>query len=220
MRVLARPPQAPRRRAFRPQRSCTRCAVDRVYTSQRALQLPLKEHALHSSKHYLSHTERIVVLSFPDSERRTRLDETTWRIQLLPLRLLWLSNVGVCCTLKTWCDEAGVLRMAGRELQLHGLPPELVGSLMLRVEGSLQSVIGSRGSELQGAVSLRLSAAVPELLAFSPGFDSVVNTINDEVLQRIEESLRRELTLDYLRWCREEEAIRRRREAAALEGRS
>ena len=90
-------------------------------------------------------------LSFPDSHRRQRVSGDTWRVQLLPLQarrrasplrppaaarnahtaphrrapqFLWLT-LRVSCTLRAWPDAPGALAVAGREMRVDGLPPEL-----------------------------------------------------------------------------------------------
>jgi len=102
--------------------------------------------------------ERVVHLSFPDSHRRQRVSGDTWRVQLLPLKaravlpplshamrrlshalstrfaapqFLWLT-LRVSCTLRAWPDAPGALAVAGREMHVDGLPPDLGAPLPRR----------------------------------------------------------------------------------------
>lgn len=193
------------------QRRVVTCGVERSYSSTRSLRLALaREDPRHTAAAYLSATERVVQTAFPDAQRRRRLDAQHWRVQLLPVQLLWLT-AGVECTLRTWSEPASaggahVLRLSGREVALTGLPGDLVelaGSLVLRVDGSLQA---HASGVLGGSVRLRIAASLPDVLAIVPGVDAVVQRILDGVLQRIELSLREKLPEDYLAWVAEQRA--------------
>ena len=101
--AAGRPPQQPprltstravRRPSRRPKAGCDRhttCGIERSFSSQRSLRLDVAEHALYTAAQYLAVTERVVLLSFPEPSRRLRLDAQHWRVQLLPVRLLWLT---------------------------------------------------------------------------------------------------------------------------------
>jgi hypothetical protein len=99
----------------------------RSYTSRRSLRLTLADDPRPGAgtAHFLRDTERVVVLAFPDESRRLRVGQDSWRVTLLPFDILWWS-IRAACTLRTWNDErSGELKLAGRELHLQGLPPEV-----------------------------------------------------------------------------------------------
>ena len=178
----------------------------RNYSASRSLRLELKE--LHKAPpggtsplaSYLSETERVVTLSFPDESRRRRLDKQNWRVRLLPVELLWL-RAGVECTLRAWTESLGLLKVSGREVQLSGLPAdvlELAGSLQMQVDGTLRA---AGPSLLIGSVRLRIAVIVPTVLAIVPGVDGVIQAILDAVLTRIEASISSRLPADYALWA-------------------
>jgi hypothetical protein len=187
--------------------------VERAYSSSRSLRLELPGALAElPPSRYLARTERVVFVAFPDESRRRRIDLQHWRVQLLPVQLLWLT-AGVECTLRTWSDK-GVLKLSGREVALTGLSEELrelAGSIALRVDGSLQeraAVYGAPAS-LLGSVRLRIAISLPDALALVPGVDSVVQGILDTVLYRVERSLSERLPADYAAWVAEESTARR-----------
>lgn len=196
-------------------RFSTTCSVARNYSASRSLRLQLRELRGAPSggasplASYLNETERVVTLSFPDEERRRRLDKQNWRVRLLPIELLWL-RAGVECTLRAWTEAgSGVLQVSGREVQLSGLPDdvlELAGSLQLRVDGTLRA---AGPSLLVGSVRLRIAVIVPTVLAIVPGVDAVVDAILSAVLQRIEDSIRSRLPADYALWASEQQTLTR-----------
>ena len=131
-------------------------------------------------------------------------------MRLLPFQLLWFT-ICVACSLRTWADEAGALRVCGREMTLSGLPAELqelASTVVLRVDGQLLSTRAAAGSgaTMQGAVRLRIAAKVPEVVAFVPGVDGLVQRVLEQILYRIEASLKTGLPLDYSAWTREQQA--------------
>lgn len=200
----------------RPRPGCGRgfgalCSVERSYSCSRSLTLPLRDDSRWPVEGYLRHTERVVLLSFPDQARRQRLSADTWRVRLLPFQLLWFT-LRVACSLRTWADEAGALHVCGREMTLSGLPAELqelASTVVLRVDGQLLSTraaAAGSGATMQGAVRLRIAAKVPEVVAFVPGVDGLVQRVLEQILYRIEASLRTSLPLDYSAWTREQQA--------------
>ena len=58
------------------------------------------EHERHTFESYLSDGERVIGVTFPDGRRREKLDETTWRVRLLPFEYtayfpaaVWLGKI-------------------------------------------------------------------------------------------------------------------------------
>ena len=66
--------------------------------------------------------ERIVDVTFPDEQRREKLDATTWRVQLLPFEFFG-NKVVVYCTMGLDPQEDG-LHISAKQLEITGLPKE------------------------------------------------------------------------------------------------
>ena len=67
--------------------------VSRSWTSRKSLRMPLKdwkkdENEAKSFASYVSDGSRILSVTFPDENRRTRIDENTWKVELLPFDFL------------------------------------------------------------------------------------------------------------------------------------
>jgi Protein of unknown function (DUF1997) len=99
--------------------------ITRSYASRRSLRVSLREDTEFNTRRFLQHTDRVVLLAFPDASRRTRVAHDAWCVQLLPFQLLWWT-VQASCTLRTWNEAStGALKLSGRELHIAGLPTEL-----------------------------------------------------------------------------------------------
>jgi|TARA_B110000003_G_scaffold196902_1_gene195548 hypothetical protein len=194
-----------------------RADVRRSWQSQKSLRMTLQdEHERHTFESYLSDGERVIGVTFPDGRRREKLDETTWRVRLLPFEFLG-QRVTVYATLTLTPLEEG-LTIGAKELEFVGLPKEmdLQGKVKLTMEGALRPPRGDK--TVNGDVTLTLDAAVNDFVAMTPGLDFVVNGINDTVLANLQGSIEDNLLADYARWwkqCQRLAAVRASRAAAA-----
>lgn len=113
--------------------------VKKAWKSSRSMTLTIRdEDDTHSFASYISDGERIVNVTFPDVDRRTKLDPTTWKVQLLPFTFLqWRATV--FCTLKLVHNADG-LHLTAEDLDIQGLPDELGvnGRVWLTMDGALK----------------------------------------------------------------------------------
>jgi hypothetical protein len=182
----------------------TTADVRRRWQSRKSLRMPLAdEHREHTFASYISDGERIINVTFPDAKRRQKLDDVTWRVQLLPFEFLG-AKVTVYSTLTLTPKPEG-LYIGCKRLEFVGMPREmdLDNKVVLTMEGALRP---PRNGRVNGDVTLTLDAEVNEFVAMNPGLDIVVNGINDTVLSNLQGSIERSLLRDYARWSRAEAA--------------
>jgi len=75
-------------------------------------------------KEYLTEVERVVNMTFPDQSRRKRIDDNTWKVQMLQQDLVGV-RFQPKTTLKVFYDEETGLNIDVTDLEL-GLPPEFI----------------------------------------------------------------------------------------------
>lgn len=160
-----------------------------------------------SARAYLRDSERVVHITFPDKRRKRPLGNGKWHVRLLPMQLFWVEFCAVC-VIHAWYDEKqGGLRLAVSDLNLEGVPNELGVSetLLLEVDGQLVPRSSSSSAPvLDGKIQMQLTAPhLPAVLEFAPGFQDVVQSILDSVLERLERSIVREVGKDYRQWVLE-----------------
>ena len=92
--------------------------VKKAWKSSRSMTLTIKdEDDAHSFATYISDGERIVNVTFPDEDRREKLDDTTWKVQLLPFEFFqWRATV--FCTLKLESMKDG-LHLSAEDLNIE-----------------------------------------------------------------------------------------------------
>jgi hypothetical protein len=156
----------------------------------------------HDFSTYISDGERIIGVTFPDESRRTKIDETTWRVQLLPFEFMqWRATVFTTLKLE---PKDGELRLSSTDLSIEGLPKEfgVNGKVWLSMDGALKPArTGSKaGRKVLGKLTVNLSADVNEMIAVLPGFDEAVNLINDTVIANLQGSINATVADDYARW--------------------
>ena len=132
---------------------------------------------------YISDGERIVNVTFPDESRRTKLDDTTWQVQLLPFQFMqYRATVVTTLTLE---PVGGELRLSSTDLRIQGLPDEfgVNGKVWLAMDGALKPARTrtSGGRKVLGKLTVNLTADVNEMVALVPGLDDAVNLINDTI---------------------------------------
>ena len=95
--------------------------------------------------------------------------------------------------------------------------------MTLKVDGSLKSQTAGGAlpyhSYIYGTVELRIEASVPPAIGMVPGVDQAVQLVLDEILKRIEGSLKVNLPREYLYWAREQaRSAARQQQAVAHSG--
>ena len=151
---------------------------------------------------YISDGERIVNVTFPDESRRTKLDDTTWQVQLLPFQFMqYRATVVTTLTLE---PVGGELRLSSTDLRIQGLPDEfgVNGKVWLAMDGALKPARTrtSAGRKVLGKLTVNLTADVNEMVALVPGLDDAVNLINDTVIANLQGSINDTIAGDYAKW--------------------
>ena len=113
---------------------------------------------------YISDGERIVNVTFPDESRRTKLDDTTWQVQLLPFQFMqYRATVVTTLTLE---PVGGELRLSSTDLRIQGLPDEfgVNGKVWLAMDGALKPARTrtSGGRTVLGKLTVNLAFGVSE----------------------------------------------------------
>ena len=118
---------------------------------------------------YISDGERIVNVTFPDESRRTKLDDTTWQVQLLPFQFMqYRATVVTTLTLEPVGGRAPPLVHG----PAHPGPPG-------RVRRERQGAVAMDGAEAREdederrrkvlKLTVNLTADVNEMVALVPG---------------------------------------------------
>ena len=118
--------------------------MSRSWTSRKSLRMPLKdwkkdENEAKSFASYVSDGSRILSVTFPDEHRRTRIDENTWKVELLPFDFLG-NKVVVRTTIALipyGTDKS--ISINAKKLEFEGMPKEfnLDETVTLKMEGKL-----------------------------------------------------------------------------------
>lgn len=182
----------------------TTCDVKKAWRSSRSMTLTIKdEDSVFDFVSYISDGERIIDVTFPDRSRREKIDDTTWRVQLLPFTFMqWKATVFTTLRLE---PIDGSLRLSSTDLTIEGLPKELgvQGKVWLSMDGALKPARGAGtrgGRKVLGKLTVNLSADVNEMVAMLPGFDDAVNLINDTVIANLQGSINATVADDYAKW--------------------
>lgn len=153
---------------------------------------------------YLEQVDRIVDVTFPDEDRRAPVGDGEWDITMLEQNFFGV-HFAPTCRLRVWHDDAEAkLHVEVSELDLSTLPPELQVPADIKVEGWMTPAARREGSRLikvNGQVAISLDVDVPSQYAY-PGTREVIEAILGGVLARLENSLQRNLPMDYNRWVR------------------
>ena len=210
--------------------------VSRSWTSRKSLRMPLKdwkkdENEAKSFASYVSDGSRILSVTFPDENRRTRIDENTWKVELLPFDFLG-NKVVVRTTIALIPNRTDKsISINAKKLEFEGMPKEfnLDETVTLKMEGKLgeersfrkrrRNVSDEEEEEhgeddknddmkraVRGDVVMTLDASVNDFVALVPGLDDVVNAINDAVLANLQGAIEKNLIAEYERWRNEEVA--------------
>jgi len=156
---------------------------------------------------YVSNGARIISVTFPDEKRRERIDDITWRVQLLPFDFIG-NRVTVKATITLAPDEEKrAITIGAEKLEFDGMPKEfnLDETVSLKMEGQLgeeENAKDDAGAKrmAKGDVIMTLDASVNDFVALVPGLDDVVNAINDAVFANLQGAIEKNLIADYERW--------------------
>jgi hypothetical protein len=156
---------------------------------------------------YVSNGARIISVTFPDEKRRERIDDITWKVQLLPFDFIG-NRVTVKATITLAPDEEKrAITIGAEKLEFEGMPKEfnLDETVSLKMEGQLgeeENAKDDAGAKrtAKGDVIMTLDASVNDFVALVPGLDDVVNAINDAVLANLQGAIEKNLIADYERW--------------------
>ena len=118
--------------------------MSRSWTSRKSLRMPLKdwkkdENEAKSFASYVSDGSRILSVTFPDENRRTRIDENTWKVELLPFDFLG-NKVVVRTTIALIPNRTDKsISINAKKLEFEGMPKEfnLDETVTLKMEGKL-----------------------------------------------------------------------------------
>ena len=202
--ALARAPAPPRARASDRGRSLVvRADVRKRWRSSKSMTLTIKdEDDAHDFASYISDGERIICVTFPDEDRREKLDDTAWRVRLRPFEFCNFKAT-VFCTLRLTPKKDG-LHLTAEDLTIEGLPDEfgVNGKVWLVMDGALKPArtANSAGRKVLGKITVNLTADVNDVVAIVPGLDDAVNLINDTVISNLQGSLNATIAGDYARW--------------------
>eukprot|EP00468_Gymnochlora_sp_CCMP2014_P000882 CAMPEP_0167740970 /NCGR_PEP_ID=MMETSP0110_2-20121227/593_1 /TAXON_ID=629695 /ORGANISM="Gymnochlora sp., Strain CCMP2014" /LENGTH=182 /DNA_ID=CAMNT_0007624963 /DNA_START=226 /DNA_END=774 /DNA_ORIENTATION=+ len=157
-------------------------------------------------KEYLTEVERVVNMTFPDQSRRKRIDDNTWKVQMLQQDLVGV-RFQPKTTLKVFYDEETGLNIDVTDLEL-GLPPEfIVFPPNIEVKGTLRPAAKLPRNKiiLRGQVSMALTAALPPQLMLIPGVQGVCEAILGRILKQLRSSLEDNIATDYAAWVADRE---------------
>ena len=177
--------------------------VKKAWKSSKSMTLVIKdEDDAHTFADYISDGERIINVTFPDENRREKLNDTTWKVQLLPFEFMqWRATV--FCTLKLESKKDG-LHLSAEDLTITGLPDEfgVNGKVWLSMDGALKPArtTTKAGRKVLGKLTVNLSADVNDMVAMFPGLDDAVNLINDTVIANLQGAINASIAKDYSKW--------------------
>ena len=149
-----------------------RADVKKAWRSSRSMTLTIKdEDETHDFSTYISDGERIINVTFPDASRRTKIDDTTWQVQLLPFQFMqWRATVVTTLTLEPRGGEAPPQfhrsGHSGSSRRARGK-----GKVWLSMDGALKPArtANAAGRKVLGKLTVNLSAEVNEMVAMVPG---------------------------------------------------
>ncbi|GAB5360814.1 hypothetical protein AAMO2058_000659500 [Amorphochlora amoebiformis] len=186
----------------RPIRSSVSNALGQTFSAAESSMMTVVEHDGYALDKYLTQVERVVNVTFPDSNRRTRMGDDTWKVQLLPQEFVGIRFSPVT-RLRVFYDD-GSLHIEVSDLEL-GLPPQLVvAPPILRVRGTLKPAVRLPRNKilLKGTVEMALTAALPAQLMLIPGIQSFGEALLRSILQQLKASLESGITTDYKKWAK------------------
>eukprot|EP00465_Bigelowiella_longifila_P007570 CAMPEP_0185262928 /NCGR_PEP_ID=MMETSP1359-20130426/10941_1 /TAXON_ID=552665 /ORGANISM="Bigelowiella longifila, Strain CCMP242" /LENGTH=200 /DNA_ID=CAMNT_0027849999 /DNA_START=332 /DNA_END=934 /DNA_ORIENTATION=+ len=177
-----------------------------TFEAAESTMLTIQEREGYSVEDYLEQVERIVHMTFPDENRRTKIDPNTWQV-----RLLTQEFVGVqfrpMTQLKVFYDEKG-LHITVSELDLDMPPQFQVDSPLLKVEGILKTATRLPRNKviLRGSVKMTLTTDLPAPFMAIPGVQNVAEAVMKRIITQLKQSLEAGLAKDYEQWTQRQVA--------------
>lgn len=189
-----------------------------TYSSSITTDIPLYESPRASFDQYLENKPRVFKAIFPDKRRSQQLNQEEWRIDMLPIRFLFLT-VSPVIDMRLRCKSGGkdyppgvpcditkVLELEIVKWELQGLDDILKPShFCLGVKGALYPERRGMRSRLKGQLQMEISFVLPTVLALVP--EDVRRDVAESVLKSLVENMKRKvngsLLADYGEFKRE-----------------
>jgi hypothetical protein len=163
--------------------------------------------------------QRLFNALFPDGQRRVRLSDEEWRIQMLPIDFFFLQvrpvvDMRIVVTGLEAGNKERVTKMVKLEVtnwDLQGLGYHVNESdFQLDVKGWLYPERQGVGSRLKGEMTLKCSMSVPSSLAMLPHgvVESVGNAVLGQLLQSMKEKVNSRLLQDYSAYTRQHSLLK------------
>ncbi|KAM7461688.1 hypothetical protein LguiA_029809 [Lonicera macranthoides] len=172
-----------------------------TYSTTIATDNPLSESPSASSDSYLDNKPRVFRAIFPHQQRTKRLNEEEWRIDMLPIKFLFLNarpiiDMRLRCKSKGKDYPAGVPCHISKVLELKIIRWDLQGideilkpsHFSLGVNGALYPDRHGKESRLRGQLLIKMSFVHPPVLDFVP----------EDIHRHVAESVRPSIQIYFL----------------------
>ncbi|KAL1189629.1 hypothetical protein V5N11_011285 [Cardamine amara subsp. amara] len=188
------------------------------YSSKISTDIALNESPQALFDEYLEDKSRVFAAMFPDNPKSRRLNEEEWRIQMLPIKFLFLTAWPVV-VMRIRCKSNGqdypsdvplhtskVLELNMTKWELQGLDQVMEPSdFKLGVKGALYPDRRGRQTRLKGRLETNISIVLPSVLALVPEDvrRSVANAILTSLVDNMKHMVIESLVADYSRFKNE-----------------
>ncbi|KAL0741901.1 hypothetical protein Bca4012_083414 [Brassica carinata] len=178
------------------------------YSSKITTDVQLHESPQALFDEYLEDKSRVFKAMFPDKPKSYRLNEEEWRIQMLPIKFLFLTawpvvdmRIRCKCNGRDYppdvpLDITKVLELNMMKWELQGLDRVMEPSdFTLGVQGALYPDRGGRHTRLKGRLEMNISFVLPSVLMLVPEdvrrnvANAVLNGLVDNMKHKVIESL-------------------------------
>ncbi|CAN8233080.1 unnamed protein product [Cochlearia groenlandica] len=172
-----------------------------TYSSRISTDIRLHESPQALFDEYLEDKSRVFEAMFPDKPKNHRLNEEEWRIQMLPIRFLFLTARPVV-VMRLRCKSNGqdypshvpldttkVLELSMTKWELKGLDRVMRPSdFILGVQGALYPDRRGRHTRLKGRLETNISIVLPSVLALVP--EDVRRNMANAILNGLVENMK------------------------------
>ncbi|XP_058187238.1 uncharacterized protein LOC131304131 [Rhododendron vialii] len=172
-----------------------------TYSSRISTDIPLSESPEASFDDYLEDKTRVVEAIFPDKRSSQRLNEEEWRIQMLPLQILFLTawpviDMRVRCKSQGIGYPAGIPQDISKVVELDIIRWELQGlddilnpsEFSLCVKGSFYPERRGAESQLKGQLQMDINFDLPPVVSWIP--EDVRFRVVESGLKRLVENMK------------------------------